>query len=126
MRCDRLAGSLSEIAHGEVTPKPRVERHINQCLRCQAELSQHRRIRHSMQATRHSEFNVPRALRNDLARAIAALDSATAAVNAQNKSEANKWVVPVAVMTAVGAAGAAGAIVFATRTKRRIPLPTVG
>lgn len=122
MRCDRLASSLPEIAHGEITPKRRVERHINQCLRCQAELSQHRRIRHALRATQRVEATAPRALRRELSRAIAALEESSRLAGEQSKGDASSWVLPVALMTAAGAAGAAGAIVFAARSRRRIAI----
>lgn len=120
MRCNRLASSLPQIAHGEITPKRRVERHINQCLRCQAELSQHRRIRHVLRTTQRVEATAPRALRRELNGAIAALEESSRLAAEQSNARPSNWVLPVALVTAAGAAGAAGAIVFAARSKRRI------
>jgi hypothetical protein len=52
MRCSDLADVLSEAASGPTRLEPGERRHVEQCLRCQAELVQYRKLLRAMRALR--------------------------------------------------------------------------
>ena len=52
MQCDDLVDALAGHADGSVALDRSSRRHVEQCLRCQAELVQHRRILRTMRALR--------------------------------------------------------------------------
>jgi hypothetical protein len=52
MRCDQVTLELSEVADGSLTLEPRARQHVEQCLRCQAELVQYRKLLRAMRAMR--------------------------------------------------------------------------
>jgi hypothetical protein len=53
MRCEEIADLLPGIADGStVNTDPRLERHVESCLRCQAELVQYRRLLKALHALR--------------------------------------------------------------------------
>ena len=52
MRCEALADDLAGLADGSGALDPRERRHVEQCLRCQADVVQHRRILRAMRAMR--------------------------------------------------------------------------
>jgi anti-sigma factor RsiW len=54
VRCDRVRDRLSATAAGEATLDPEELLHVQRCLRCQAELAQHRRVQTSMRSIRRS------------------------------------------------------------------------
>ncbi|MBK5224531.1 MAG: hypothetical protein JJE52_16970 [Acidimicrobiia bacterium] len=52
MRCDQVADDLAATAGGDQLLDDHARRHVEQCLRCQADLVHHRRILRAMRAMR--------------------------------------------------------------------------
>ena len=52
MRCDELSHELAEVAGGSVVLTRAARRHVEQCLRCQAELVQYRKILRALRSMR--------------------------------------------------------------------------
>ncbi len=52
MRCDAVADDLAGVADGSASLDDRGRRHVEACLRCQADLVHHRRILRTMRAMR--------------------------------------------------------------------------
>jgi hypothetical protein len=52
VRCDQLADLLAEVASTEAQLAPAERRHVEHCLRCQAELVQYRKLLRAMRAMR--------------------------------------------------------------------------
>jgi hypothetical protein len=52
VRCDQLADVLPELATGGADLDPTERRHVEHCLRCQAELVQYRKLLRAMRALR--------------------------------------------------------------------------
>ncbi len=52
MRCDQVAEQLSSAAEGSVLLDGAARRHVEHCLRCQAELVQYRKLLRALHAMR--------------------------------------------------------------------------
>ena len=52
MRCDEVAALLPALVDGDAPPNLAVERHVESCLRCQAELARYRRLLRTLQQLR--------------------------------------------------------------------------
>jgi hypothetical protein len=119
VRCEDLADDLAACADGTVTLGRSQRRHVERCLRCQAELVQYRKL-----------LRVMRTMRTEvLAPAPGMLADILAAVEEAGERHAIRSLVTgrraayLGGLAAATAAGAAGAIVFASRSRRgRLPL----
>jgi hypothetical protein len=52
MQCDQLSDQLPAVADGSLLLETRSREHVEQCLRCQAELVQYRKLLRAMRAMR--------------------------------------------------------------------------
>jgi hypothetical protein len=52
MQCDQLTGDLAEAASGSLDLDATDQHHVEQCLRCQAEIVQYRKLLRAMRAMR--------------------------------------------------------------------------
>ncbi|HTN99810.1 MAG TPA: hypothetical protein VL068_03960 [Microthrixaceae bacterium] len=113
-----MAIFLSESAEGSLGIPRGATRHIDHCLRCQAEQVQYRKVRRAML---HMTDTVIEPAPGLLAEIMAGVDSVSTAdlvpITARQGSDLRR-VAYVAAATAATAATAAGAIVLASRSKR--------
>ena len=118
MRCEKLTETLSDAADGAVILDAPARDHVDQCLRCQAELVQYRKLLRALRAMRTEVLEPAPGL---LPEVLAGLEEA-AERNALRSMLSGRRVAYVGGIAAATAAGAAGAIVLATRARRRMPL----
>lgn len=114
MQCDELVSVLSGVADGSASLDVASRRHVERCLRCQAELVQYRKLLRALSSLR-SELLLPAP--GLLAEVLAAVEVAgeRTALRAILTGRRAAYLSGIAAATA---AGAAGAIVIATRAKR--------
>jgi hypothetical protein len=113
--CEDVADLLPGMVDGAHTADKRAQRHVESCLRCQAELARYRRLLRALRQLRGDLVNPGPGL---LAEILAGLEEPgePASVRIVNGRRA-AYLGGVAVATA--AAGAAGAIVLVSRASRR-------
>lgn len=120
MRCEEASVVLLELADGLDVPSGPRRAHVERCLRCQAELAQHRRISRSLAGMRSETTDPDPDL---LSRLVAFLEAA--AVQDVDRAIPNRHrAAYVAAATAATAAGAAGAVLLASRSRRTRLSPT--
>jgi hypothetical protein len=111
-----VAERLSQIVEGNQPADAAVTRHVESCLRCQAELVQYRKLLRSLHQLRTEVLEpAPGTLTSILANLEAAGERG--AIRSMLAGRRAAYVGGIAVATA--AAGAAGAIVLANRARRR-------
>lgn len=117
MRCDQVSPELSAIAEGTVVPDEDTRAHVEHCLRCQAEMVQYRRVLRVMRSLRNQVLEPAPGLIPDV---LAALEEAGErhAVRSLMRRHRMAYVGGLAAATA---AGATGAIIIATRSRRHRP-----
>lgn len=114
MRCDDLTEELSAAADGSVLLGRDERRHVERCLQCQAELVQYRKLLRTMRTMRTEVLEPAPGV---LAGILANLEEAgeRRAIRSLISGHRAAYLGGLAAATA---AGAAGAIVFASRTRR--------
>jgi hypothetical protein len=114
MQCDELTDELSAAADGSVLLGRAERRHVERCIRCQAELVQYRKLLKAMRSMRTEVLEPAPGLLADI---LANLEEAgeRRAIRAMLHGRRAAYIGGLAAATA---AGAAGAIVFASRTRR--------
>jgi hypothetical protein len=105
---ERLSGLLDDPAALDAAEAE----HVGQCLRCQADLAQYRRLRRTMVAMGAQERPVPAGLATDV---LLGLDEALAR-RARSRSAGRRAAV-VGGLAAATAAGVGGVLVLATRRR---------
>jgi hypothetical protein len=118
MRCDQVADRLSDAADGALLLDAPAREHVEQCLRCQAELVQYRKLLRALRALRTEVLEPAPGL---LPEVLAGLEEAGERRALKNLLRGRR-VAYVGGIAAATAAGAAGAIVLASRARRRMPL----
>ncbi len=114
MRCEDLAPDLSNAADGSTLLGRDQRRHIEQCLHCQAELVQYRKLLRAMRAMRTEVLEpAPGVLADILANVAGAGER-----RAIRSLIAGHRAAYLGGLAAATAAGAAGAIVFASRARK--------
>jgi hypothetical protein len=114
VQCDEIAELLPGIVDGGQVADRRIQRHVESCLRCQAELVQYRKLLKAMRAMRTEVLEPAPGL---LADVLASLEEAGER-HAIRSLISGRRAAYLGGLAAATAAGAAGAIVFATRTRR--------
>jgi hypothetical protein len=114
VRCEDIADRLSQVAEGTVRLDGAARRHVEQCLRCQAEVVQYRKLLRALHAMRTEVFEPAPGLVSDI---LAALEEA-GEKHAIRSLLSGRRVAYVGGIAAATAAGAAGAIVLATLSRR--------
>jgi hypothetical protein len=114
MQCEDLADDLAGTADGSVLLDRSERRHVEGCLRCQAELVQYRRVLRAMRAMRTEVFEPAPGL---LADVLANLEAAGERRAIRSMIHGHKAAY-LGGLAAATAAGAAGAIVFASRARK--------
>lgn len=118
MQCAEVADLLSDAAEGNVVLAAPARLHVEHCLRCQAEVVQYRRVLRAMRAMRTDVLDPAPGL---LAEVLSALEQAGER-RALRSLLHGRRVAYVGGIAAATAAGVGGAIVIASRTRRRLPL----
>jgi anti-sigma factor RsiW len=114
MRCEELAEMVSRSLDGDDPDDWLTRRHIGTCLRCQAELARYRKLVRTLRALRTEVFDPGPGLVADV---VAALEEAGERHLLRSFLSGHK-VVYVGGL-AVATAGAAGALVIASRSRGR-------
>jgi hypothetical protein len=114
VRCEDLAEDLAATVDGTVTLGRSQRRHVERCLRCQAELVQYRKLLRAMRSLRTQVLEPAPGL---LADVLANIEDAGER-HAIRSLLSGRRIAYLGGLAAATAAGAAGAIVYTTRTRR--------
>jgi len=114
MQCDELTEELAAAADGTVLLGRQERRHVERCLRCQAEMVQYRRVLRAMRTMRTDVLEPAPGM---LAGILAGIEEAgeRRAIRSMISGHRAAYLGGLAAATA---AGAAGAIVFANRARK--------
>ncbi len=120
MLCDSVSLQLAAAADGEVELAPDVGRHVDECLRCQAELVQYRKLLRALTAMRDHTLFVDDGLLDEI---LVAIRPAAPVHRIHRIGHRGRRVAYFAgAAAAATAAGAAGALVIASRLSSRTRL----
>ena len=119
VQCDAIARSLPGVVDGSTRLDRSSRRHVERCLRCQAELAQYRKLLRAMRMLRSEMPAPPATLVGDI---IAHLEVAGERGAVRATLNGRKVVYLGGIAAATAAAGAGAAIVLVTRGRRRLPL----
>ncbi len=119
MRCEDAAVVLLDLVDGTDVPSGPRRAHVERCLRCQAELAQHRRIRRSLMSLRSLTIEPDPDLVADVIESLAS----AAVVGSSRVGLGRHRAAYVAAATAATAT-AAGAVLLASRSRRTRLTPT--
>ena len=114
MQCDDVAELLSETADGSLVLDRAARRHVDRCLRCQAELVQYRKLLRALHTLRTEVLEPAPGLLSDI---LAHIEEAGERQAVRSMLRGRK-VAYVGGIAAATAAGAAGAIIFASRVRK--------
>jgi hypothetical protein len=114
LQCEDLAVALASTADGEGRLARGERRHVERCLRCQAEVVQYRKVLRAMRAMRTEVLEPAPGLLSDV---LANLEE-VGERHAVRSILSGRRIAYLGGLAAATAAGAAGAIVYATRTRR--------
>lgn len=114
MQCEDMVETLAATAEGDVRLGRAERRHVERCLRCQAEIVQYRKLLRAMRTLRTDVLEPAPGLLADI---LANLEEAGER-HAIRSVLSGRRIAYLGGLAAATAAGAAGAIVYATRTRR--------
>jgi hypothetical protein len=114
MRCEEIAGLLPGVADGTSELGDAARWHVERCLRCQAELVQYRKLLRALRTLRTEVLDPAPGLLSD----ILATVSEAGERHAVRQLLSGRRVAYVGGIAAATAAGAAGAVVLASMTRR--------
>ncbi|WP_421121363.1 anti-sigma factor family protein [Aquihabitans daechungensis] len=118
--CEALADLLPGVVDGTTTLDRADRRHVERCLRCQAELAQYRKLLRAMQGLRAATVPEPTGLVTDV---IAHLEAAGERRAVRAALTGRKVAYIGGIAAAATAAGAGAAIVLVSRGRKgRLPL----
>ena len=116
MQCDDVAEALPGIVDGTAPADVNLRRHVDACLRCQAELVQYRKLLKALHQLRTEVLEPAPGVLSDIFTAIEAAGE-RGAIRSLLAGRRAAYLGGIAAATA--AAGAAGAIVLASRARHR-------
>jgi hypothetical protein len=116
MQCDVATEFLSDAANGESILSRDARRHVERCLRCQAELVQYRKLLRALRTMRTEVLEPAPGLLTDI---FATLEE-SAERRALRSMLHGRKVAYISGIAAATAAAAGGAIVIAARSRRRL------
>ena len=119
MQCDQVADRLPQIVDGGERAAPGVLAHVDSCLRCQAELVQYRRLLKALRTLR-TDFLEPAP--GTVTAILAQLEAAGERGAMRSLLAGHRAAYLGGIAAAATAAGAAGAIVLASRGRRKMRL----
>jgi len=114
MRCDEVAELLAGVADGTPLADRTARRHVERCLRCQAELVQYRRLLRALHTLRTDVLEPAPGL---LPGILATLEEAGER-HALRSMLTGRRLAYAGGLAAATAAGAAGALLYATKSRR--------
>ncbi|QGG93839.1 hypothetical protein [Actinomarinicola tropica] len=114
MRCEAVADDLAGVADGSAILDQRERRHVEQCLRCQADLVHHRRILRAMRAMRTEVLEPSPGLLPE----VLALIEHAGERQAIRVLLSGRRVAYIGGLAAAATAAGAGALVLASRHRR--------
>jgi hypothetical protein len=114
MRCEELADDLAAAADGSVLLGRVERRHVERCLRCQAEVVQYRKLLRAMRTMRTEVLEPAPGLLSDI---LANLEAAGERRAIRSILSGHKAAY-LGGLAAATAAGAAGAVLYANRARR--------
>jgi hypothetical protein len=114
VQCDEVAELLSDAAEGSTILDRTARRHVDRCLRCQAELVQYRKLLRALHTLRTEVLEPAPGLVADI---LAHIEEAGERQAVRSILRGRK-VAYVGGIAAATAAGAAGAILFASRVRK--------
>ena len=118
--CDAVAAALPGVIDGSTHLDRTQRRHVEHCLRCQAELARYRKLLRAMQGLRSAATPVPTSLVTDVLAHVEAAGERSAIRAALN---GRKVAYLGGIAAATAAAGAGAAIVLVSRGRKgRLPL----
>jgi hypothetical protein len=117
IQCADMTDDLAGAADGSVRLARGARRHVEHCLRCQADLAQHRRLLRALRGLRRDQVEPAPGLLGDI---LASLDEAGVVLprGAVRSLLSGRRVAGVRAIAAATAAGAVSAIVLTARTRR--------
>jgi hypothetical protein len=115
VHCAAVAEALPAIVDGGAVADLELRRHVETCLRCQAELAQYRKLLRALHQLRTEVLEPAPGLLPDIFAALEAVGERRAMRHLLN----GKRAAYVGGIAAAATAGAAGAIVLATRRRHR-------
>jgi hypothetical protein len=115
VRCEQVADALAGVADGSAVLDARERRHVETCLRCQADLVHYRRILKLMRSMRTELLEPAPGLLSDV---LANLEHAGERHAIRMLLSGRRVAYLGGLAAAATAAGAAGALVMATRHRR--------
>jgi hypothetical protein len=116
--CDEVSVLLSDVADGAAVLDARARRHVDRCLRCQAELVQYRKLLRALRSMRVQVIEPAPGLLPDI---LAAIEEAGER-RALRELLDGRRVAYLGGLAAATAAGLGGALVIASRSRRRLRL----
>jgi hypothetical protein len=116
MQCDDVVHELAAVADGSMRLRRQARRHVDRCLRCQADLAQYRKLLRSLRSLRNEVVRPAPGLLTDI---LSGLEGASVeSERALRTLLSAKRVAYIGGIAAATAAGAVSAIVLTTRTRR--------
>jgi anti-sigma factor RsiW len=116
VRCEEVARALPEAVDGGVAVDPSLQRHIESCLRCQAELARYRKMLRGLQLLRTRYLEPAPGL---LAQTLAAIEEAGERQAVRSILSGRRLAYAGAIGGAAVAAGTAATVVIVHRARRR-------
>jgi len=116
MRCDEVARILPEVVDSGAAVELSVQRHIESCLRCQAELARYRKMLRGLQLLRTRYLEPAPGL---LAQTLAALEQAGERQAVRSILSGRRLAYVGAIGGAAVAAGTAATVMIVHRARRR-------
>ena len=115
MRCEDIATVLPGLVDGSAVTDRRAARHVESCLRCQAELVQYRKLLRTLHNLRTEVLEPAPGLLTGI---LAHLEEAGEQSAVRSLLRGRRVAYVGALAAATAAAGAAGAIVLVTRNRK--------
>src|SRR5436190_16904230 len=116
--CEQVTALLPAVIDGNQRADRRVRRHVESCLRCQAELVQYRKLLRALRQLRTEVFEPAPGL---LPSILAHLEAAGERGAVRSLLDGRKVAYIGGLAVATAAAGAAGAVVLVSRSRGRRP-----
>jgi hypothetical protein len=114
MQCDELVDDLSAVADGSLLLGRTERRHVERCIRCQAELVQYRKLLRALHTLRTEVLEPAPGLLTDI---LAGLEHAGER-HAVRSMLTGRRIAYAGGIAAAATAGAAGAILLAARSRK--------
>src|SRR6201987_1757770 len=114
MQCEDVSAALPEIVDGAATADLALRRHVDTCLRCQAELAQYRKLLRTLYQLRTEVLEPAPGLLADILAKVEEVGEKRALKSLLTK----RRVAYAGAIAATAAAGAAGAVIFGRRRLR--------